>query len=245
VSGLAHFFESEGIPTAIIALVREHAERMKPPRALAVPFELGRPFGAPNEPEFQMRVLRSVLDLFNCEQGPVLEDFPDQPPGPAPDMEGWTCPINLAPPVQDMTDKEKLLAGFVQELDLMQPWYDEAVKAHKHATFGVSGSSAVEIAGFLVDFVTDPAMECPDDAFTISKYLKLLSNDLRSFYMQAAAARTSNFTDKQIGDWLWGETVYGATMLMIKKLCDEHENEELRTDSRLLVPLHQQHRVPG
>ena len=64
MSGLAHYIEAEGIPTTSISLVRKHSEEMKPPRALAVPFELGRPFGAPNEPDFQRRVLRAVLDLL-------------------------------------------------------------------------------------------------------------------------------------------------------------------------------------
>ena len=63
------------------ALIRKHAEEIKPPRALAVPFELGRPLGAPNEPEFQRRVLRECLELLNAESGPVLADFPDTAPG--------------------------------------------------------------------------------------------------------------------------------------------------------------------
>jgi len=29
-----------------------------------VPFELGRPFGAPDEPDFQRRVLRDLLGLL-------------------------------------------------------------------------------------------------------------------------------------------------------------------------------------
>jgi len=52
VCGLAHFFEDEGISTVVIALVREHAEAIRAPRALWVPFELGRPLGAPNEAAF-------------------------------------------------------------------------------------------------------------------------------------------------------------------------------------------------
>ena len=48
---------------------------MKPPRALAVPFELGRPFGAPNEAELQRKVLYHCLELLERDSGPVLEDF--------------------------------------------------------------------------------------------------------------------------------------------------------------------------
>ena len=111
MSGLAHFFERDGVPTALISLIREHAERMKPPRALHVPFELGRPLGAPDVPAFQTEVLAAVFSLFErTGGGPILEDFPSKPPGPPPELEGWTCPVNLAPPVYDMTDHDRLRA---------------------------------------------------------------------------------------------------------------------------------------
>ena len=50
--------EAEGLPTTQISLVRMHTEVIQPPRALWVPFELGRPFGTPGEAAFQRRVIR-------------------------------------------------------------------------------------------------------------------------------------------------------------------------------------------
>src|SRR5437879_522048 len=70
-------------------MVREHTAKVKPPRALFVPFPFGHALGRPNDPELQHRVLRATLDLFNETTGPVLRDFPDdaeagdQPPAPA------------------------------------------------------------------------------------------------------------------------------------------------------------------
>ena len=63
MGGLAHVIEGEGIATTHISLIREHTERMKPPRALAVKFELGRPFGAPNLSDFLRSVLHECLGL--------------------------------------------------------------------------------------------------------------------------------------------------------------------------------------
>ena len=80
MGGLAHYIEEEGIPTTQISLIREHSEAIKPPRALWVPFELGRPLGVPNDADFQKRVLMSSLKLLEAEQGPVLEDFGDEAP---------------------------------------------------------------------------------------------------------------------------------------------------------------------
>ena len=77
MSALAHYFQEEGLATTAIALVRQHAEKIRPPRALWVPLHLGRPLGAPDEPEFQKRVLRAALALLESADGPaVLEHFP-------------------------------------------------------------------------------------------------------------------------------------------------------------------------
>ncbi|MCH7711818.1 MAG: hypothetical protein IH903_09315, partial [Proteobacteria bacterium] len=55
------------MPTTQISLIREHTEKIVPPRALWVPFELGRPFGAPDDSGFQKRVLLGALELLEAE----------------------------------------------------------------------------------------------------------------------------------------------------------------------------------
>ena len=85
---LARALELTGISTTSISLVREHTEKVKPPRALYVPFPFGHALGRPDDPELQHRVLRAALDLLSEAAGPVLRDLPedaepgDQPPAP-------------------------------------------------------------------------------------------------------------------------------------------------------------------
>ena len=64
MGALGHFLEREGLATTGISLVREHTEKVRPPRALWVTFELGRPLGRPDDPPFQQRVVRAALDLL-------------------------------------------------------------------------------------------------------------------------------------------------------------------------------------
>ena len=80
VGGLAHYVEGQGVATTQISLIRPHTEVIKPPRALWVPFDLGRPLGVPNDAGFQKRVLLSALNLFEETSGPVLVDFPEEAP---------------------------------------------------------------------------------------------------------------------------------------------------------------------
>ena len=80
MSALGHYFEEEGLATVTISLIRPQTENTKPPRALWVPFELGRPFGPPSDAAFQRRVI-AALRLLERADGPVLiEDFPDDDP---------------------------------------------------------------------------------------------------------------------------------------------------------------------
>ena len=80
MGGLAHYIEDEGVATTQISLIREHSESIKPPRALWVSFELGRPLGVPDDPAFQKRVLLAALRLLDTDSGPVLEDFGEDAP---------------------------------------------------------------------------------------------------------------------------------------------------------------------
>jgi hypothetical protein len=68
--------ERVGIATAMIALVRSVAERVRPPRALAVPFDFGAPLGRAGDVDQQLDVLRQLLALFDAPAPPpVLRDY--------------------------------------------------------------------------------------------------------------------------------------------------------------------------
>jgi hypothetical protein len=72
VSLLAAAIESRGIPTVCIVLLREVAEKVRPPRALFVPYPHGFPLGMPNDAATQRRVMREALALLDEPHGPVL-----------------------------------------------------------------------------------------------------------------------------------------------------------------------------
>ena len=72
---LARVFEEHGLVTTSISLVREHTEKVKPPRALFVPFQFGHPLGEANDPDLQTCVIHAALALLDRGSGPVLEDY--------------------------------------------------------------------------------------------------------------------------------------------------------------------------
>jgi hypothetical protein len=56
-------------------MLPEVTRRVRPPRALAVPYPLGYPLGAPGAPDVQLSVLRTLLSLCQRDDVPLLEDF--------------------------------------------------------------------------------------------------------------------------------------------------------------------------
>ncbi len=67
--------ERQGIVTASITMLPEITRRVQPPRALAVPFDLGYPLGAPNNGEQQRQVLRALLRSAVEQELPWLGDL--------------------------------------------------------------------------------------------------------------------------------------------------------------------------
>jgi hypothetical protein len=77
VSLVAAELERRGIATVVINLLRVVAERVRPPRALFVPFPHGYPLGRPNDPHQQHTVIEAALRLLEDEAlaPPALVDY--------------------------------------------------------------------------------------------------------------------------------------------------------------------------
>jgi hypothetical protein len=77
VSLVAAELEQRGISTVVIQLLRLATEKVRPPRALMVPFRHGYPLGAPNDPELQRAVITAALNLLTDPslKPPAIVDF--------------------------------------------------------------------------------------------------------------------------------------------------------------------------
>ena len=74
--GLAQqIIEEQGIPTASITLLEGITRKIRPPRALAVPYPLGFPLGEPGNRGLQTSILRALLALVSRTDVPVLESL--------------------------------------------------------------------------------------------------------------------------------------------------------------------------
>ena len=61
--------ERQGISTVAIQLLRRVAEKVRPPRSLAVPFRHGYPLGSPGDAELQHSVIAAALRMLEDYEG--------------------------------------------------------------------------------------------------------------------------------------------------------------------------------
>jgi len=69
--------ERRGISTVAIQLLRRVAEKVRPPRALWVPFRHGYPLDTPDDPPRQTAVLEAALRVLEDQSlaPPLIVDF--------------------------------------------------------------------------------------------------------------------------------------------------------------------------
>ncbi len=69
--------ERQGIASVGLSLLRRVTERVRPPRALFVPFAHGYPLDRPHDATRQHAVIEAALALLEGPEtaGPVLDDF--------------------------------------------------------------------------------------------------------------------------------------------------------------------------
>lgn len=236
---LAHFLEEEGVPTTQISLVRLHTELTKPPRALWVSFELGRPLGIPNDPSFQKRVLLATLKLLEAPDGPRLEDFQEDAPSSPGGITVLSCPVNFAQKGTDTGETEQLQAAFNREIISMRPWYDMVVKKRGRTTVGISGINLEAIGDFIYSFLEGIEPENPRDDIPLAYALKFAVDDLKAYYFEGVTAQPGqeSVSSQVLADWFWEETVAGKVLLAVKEAGNTNEDDLIRmVTSNLIVP---------
>ena len=209
-----------------------------------MPFELGRPLGVPNDPDFQKRVLLSSLKLLEATGGPVLEDFSEDAPVSEAGDSIWACPVNFSQKTEVLDDHAALRAAFKQEVVELQPWYDEALKQCSRTTFGVSGLDMDQIVEFIADFL-DGTTDNPSQTLSLPMALNFAVDDLKAYYYEAVSAQPGKgLPDSSVlENWFWQETIASKILFNINALCLDSDDKMMQLVGKiLLVPSSQANR---
>ena len=208
---LTRVFEEAGLPTTAIVLIKEHAERVKPPRALFVPFPFGFALGNPDDPPFQHKVLAAALDLFEAPSTPVLAEFPDDADAPARLVQAKAA------------QSEAVNAGgdAAGEITALRGYYERWLGDHDGRTMvGLCGVPQRRFRG-LVRFLEgyadgeDAAYDDRPADMPLPRFLRVASDDLKAFYMEARMCQRQDDRNNDLQRWFWSETAGGALLARV------------------------------
>jgi hypothetical protein len=228
---LARAIEAEGLSTVALALIRDHAQRTKPPRALFVPFPLGFALGRPNDPPFQHRVLAAAFGLLEADRGPVLADFDEES----------DAPVEVLAASEVTPAAASIPADPADEITALRGYYERWLEEHDGRTMvGLSGIPQRRWRGlvrFLQAFADggDPAYpERPPDV-PLALFLRYASDDLKSFYFEARMARRPDQRDNELHRWFWAETAMGRLLVRVSERMAASDDAELVQYARHLA----------
>ena len=220
---IARILEAAGLSTTSISLIREHTEKIKPPRALWVPYPFGAPFGRADDPELQHRILRAALDLLTEPAGPVLRDFPDEnaidePPAP---VQASRVPM------------AEVAADPAMETTQMRRYYEQWLARTGKTGVGVSGIPPERFRGivrFLEAFAAgqeaDMRERPPDLPLPI--FIRRCVDDLKAMYVEARMQMQPQASGEDIARWFWGETAVGQLIRRVKDRMEASEDQRMK-----------------
>ena len=235
MGGLAHYIESAGIATTQVSLVRLHTEKLAPPRALWVPFELGRPFGPPDDAAFQRRVLTAALDLLDAPSGPVLVDYAEDAPA-ADSNEAWVCPVNFAAPPDGLSGDAALASAMQDEAARLMSWFELARERSGRTTFGVSTLEPDALPAWLGEVLTAEHPAAIGE-YSPADSVRYAAEDLKALYFEAASAQPGAPDGKQVRRWFWRDTHAARVLLALSERFADSEDAALKLLGQvLLVP---------
>ena len=216
---LARVFEAAGLVTVCIAMVREHVEKVKPPRALFVPYPFGFALGKPNDPALQHRIIAAALELVAKPQGPALADFPED-----------EVPDNLPQSSAVTRSSSRETTDAADEIAVLRSFYERWVDDHDGRTaVGLSGVPQRRWRG-LVRFLEaytrgeDVDMKERPAGVALPQFIRYCVDDLKAFYYEARMMQKPSMSEPDLHTWFWGETVIGQLIPAVgerMQACDD------------------------
>ena len=209
MSVLARVFESAGLTTVAVALVREHAQRVRPPRALWVPFYFGYALGKPDDPDFQHQVIAAMLATLEADAGPVLADYPEEA-GPI----GMPQASEVAAASNGNGSAAKPLDA-AGEITALRGYYERWQEQRGRTAVGITGIPQRRFRGiirFLEAYSESDAADMDERPADVSvpQFARYCADDLKAFCYEARMAQRPDDSETDIHRWFWGETAIGA-----------------------------------
>jgi hypothetical protein len=221
---IARVLEERGISTIAISLIREHTVKIKPPRAVWVPFPFGHAIGHRNDIAEQRAVLDLAFSTLDAAEGPVLLDFA------AKARNERAAPLQASEVEVDAKARTIDLIGEVE--DVRARWETRPAEPHSHV-----GASTVAPAEFvnMVRFLQ--AYAGGEDAADFSgrpaeisqlQFIRYAVEDLRVMYLETRMREEPAESGDDSARWLLGSTALGVFMRALRERMEASDDPKVK-----------------
>lgn len=208
-----------------LSLIREHTEKVKPPRAVYVPFPLGLPVGHPGNAVEHRAVLELAFSTLEAPSGPVLLEYRDEA---AANEDGSPMQASEVDP-----DAAARSADLALEVTLMRRYWEQRLAATGRTGVGLSKIPPQRFRGvvrFLEAYLADPSAdmeERPADT-PVPLFIRHCIEDLRVMYAEARLQTHPDESSPGRQRWLLGSTALGVMIRKLRDVMDASDDPKVK-----------------
>ena len=168
-------------------------------------------------------MLSAALGLLSENDTPVLAEFPEDADAPPVLLQASAAQADAANRDGDPADEVTALRGYYER------WADE----HEGRTMvGLSGVPQRQFRGlvrYLQAFAAgeDAAYDRAPEGVEPARFLRLASDDLKAFFMEARFSQRPDDRDDELQRWFWSETAMGSLIASVASRLVEQGNEQV------------------
>lgn len=205
--------------------MREHTEKVKPPRAVYVPFPLGLPVGHPGNVREQQAVLDLALSTLDAPTGPVLLEYRDEQAAQEPGSPLQASEVEVSADARE--------ADLATEVTLMRRYWEQHLKATGRSGVGLTGIPPQRfraVVRFLEAFVEDETADTPErpEQLPVLVFIRNSIDDLRVMYAEARMQTHPEESSVDRQRWILGHTALGVFMRRLREAMEASDDPKIR-----------------
>ncbi len=206
-------------------MIREHTEKLNPPRAVYVPFPLGLPVGHPGNVDEQRAVVDLAFSTLDAPSAPVLLAYEDA----AAAVEGGS-PLQAS---EIALTSAAATIDFATEVQLMRGYWEQHVAATGRTGVGLAGLPPQRFRAmvrFLEASIADQAADMdgrPADV-PVPVFIRRCVDDLRVLYAEARLQTHPHESREDRQRWMLGDTALGAMLRKLFAVMDASEDPAVK-----------------
>ena len=211
--------------TISLSLVREHTEKVKPPRAVYVPFPLGLPVGHPGNVPEQQAVLDLAFSMLDTPSGPVLFEYRDDRAAQEAGSPLQASDVDVSAAARE--------ADLATEVTLMRRYWEQRFAVTGRSGVGLSGIPPQRFRGivrFLEAFVEDPSADMSERPAQVPvlAFIRDCVEDLRVMYAEARMQTHPRESSADRQRWILSDTALGVFMRRLRDALEASDDPKVK-----------------